>query len=65
MTIKCMNCGSTAQIRQEKIQFFENNAHVYYNCGCGTRFVRVYELVSEFKLAKKKIPNSIDNYDEV
>lgn len=65
MAIKCMNCGSTAQVRQERTIYSGNGAHIYYACGCGTRFVRVYEFVSEFKLAKKRVPNSIDNYDEM
>ena len=55
MTIKCMNCGSTAQVKQKRIVHSENGVHMYYECGCGTRFVRVYEFVSEFKLAKKKV----------
>lgn len=55
MNVKCVCCGSTAQVRQEKVIYSENNADVYYSCGCGTRFVRVYEFVAQFKLTNKKV----------
>ena len=51
--VKCICCGSTAQIREEKIEYTETGMNVFYNCGCGTRFVKVYECVAEFKLSKK------------
>lgn len=65
MKVKCMDCGSTAQVKQERTIYSGNNAHIFYECGCGTRFVRVYEFVSEFKLEKKKVPNSIYNCDKM
>ncbi len=55
MNVKCVCCGSTAQVRQEKVIYSENHADVYYSCGCGTRFVRVYEFVAQFKLLDKKV----------
>lgn len=55
MNVKCINCGSTTQVRQDKVIYSENNADVYYSCGCGTRFVKVYEFVAQFKLLDKKV----------
>lgn len=51
--VKCMCCGSTAQVREEKIEYTETGVNIFYNCGCGTRFVKVYECVAEFRLSKK------------
>ena len=51
--VKCMCCGSTAQVREEKIECTQNGMNIFYNCGCGARFVRIYDFIAEFKLSKK------------
>ena len=51
--VKCMCCGSTAQVREEKIEYTKNGINIFYNCGCGARFVKIYDFVAEFKLSKK------------
>lgn len=50
--VRCMCCGSTAQVKEEKVEHSETGIRITYNCGCGTRFIRVYEFVAEFKLLK-------------
>ena len=53
MTIaKCPRCGSTAQVREEEFEQTENGLNIKYSCGCGTRFIRIYELVAQFTLNK-------------
>jgi hypothetical protein len=60
MTIaKCPRCGSTAQVREEEFEQTENGLNIKYSCGCGARFVRVYELVAQFTLKKEKAPNEV------
>lgn len=46
MTIKCLNCGSTAQIK--KIGSVENDTTIIeiYECGCGTRVERILNVSS-------------------
>ena len=46
MMIKCLNCGSTAQI--EKIGSVENDTTVIevYECGCGARIERILNVSS-------------------
>ena len=56
--VRCMCCGSTAQVRKEKVEYTENGINVFYNCGCGTRFVRIYDFIAEFKLSKKVEENT-------
>lgn len=53
--VKCIRCGSTAQIKEEKVEYTENDMNIFYSCGCGTRFVRVYRFIAEFKLLNKKV----------
>ena len=52
--VKCMCCGSTAQVREEKVEYTKNGINIFYNCGCGARFVKIYDFVAEFKLLTKK-----------
>lgn len=60
MTIaKCTRCGSTAQVREEEIEQTQNGLNIFYSCGCGARFVRVYEFIAEFTLKKEKTPNEV------
>ena len=37
--IKCPNCGSTAQVKEDLFwrKMFDNTVH-HYNCGCGCTF---------------------------
>lgn len=56
---KCPRCGSTAQVREEEIEQTENGLNIMYKCGCGARFVRVYEFVTEFTLKNEKTPNEV------
>ena len=46
MTIKCPNCGSTAQIK--KIGSVENDNTIIeiYECGCGARVERILNVSS-------------------
>ena len=46
MTIKCLNCGSTAQIK--KIGSVENDNTIIemYECGCGARTERILNVSS-------------------
>lgn len=56
---ECSRCGSTAQVREEDFEQTENGLNIVYKCGCGARFVRVYEFVTEFTLKNEKTPNEI------
>ena len=46
MTIKCLNCGSTAQMK--KIGSVENDNTIIeiYECGCGARVERILNVSS-------------------
>lgn len=46
MTIKCMNCGSTAQMK--KVGSVENDTTIIeiYECGCGARAERILNVSS-------------------
>ena len=44
--IKCPNCGSTAQVRFDRVaDTFNDDCHIdIYKCGCGCVFEAIYEL---------------------
>lgn len=46
MAIKCLNCGSTAQMK--KISSIENDNTIIeiYECGCGARTKRILDVSS-------------------
>lgn len=56
---KCPRCGSTAQVREEEFEQTQNGLNIKYSCGCGARFVRVYEFATEFILKNEKAPNEV------
>ena len=44
--IKCLNCGSTAQVK--KVESIENDTTIIekYKCGCGARIERILNISS-------------------
>ena len=54
MEVRCMCCGSTAQVKEEKIEYSETGVRIICNCGCGARFIKVYDFIADFKLSNKK-----------
>ena len=51
---KCPECGSTAQVSVENIHLSQqhNTLDVTHSCGCGHRWVDVYEHISEITIKK-------------
>lgn len=44
--IKCLNCGSTAQVK--RVESIENDTTIIekYKCGCGARIERILNISS-------------------
>lgn len=51
-TVKCPICGSTAQVREDDIEQTETGLNIFYSCGCGCKFKKIFEEVYTFVIGK-------------
>ena len=59
--VRCLNCGSTAQIKSEREIHSGDRLIKIYTCGCGSKFTIIYK--KETTITNVSIP--IDRNDRI